>query len=122
MDTIELMWKLLEKHPTDDTAKSGLADAYQELGDERMAKTIRWCIRKKRWPKQSIALYGSRKNQYEFVANRFQQEYRSQGHSIPTDLRDFCRSNNIRLVGKTEQEAINKLCLLFTKMYEYLEA
>lgn len=53
----ESFWKHLESNPTDNTTKLVFADWLQEQGQEDLARCIRCCVRRKRWPKKD---YGDR--------------------------------------------------------------
>lgn len=52
MTTEEAMWRALAKG-ADNTTKLVLADLLEEQGDTNTAIALRWCVKRKRWPRKA---------------------------------------------------------------------
>jgi hypothetical protein len=106
---IELMWKFLSTHETDNTAKKGLADAYQELGDEKMAYALRWCVKYKRWPRHYVKTYWNIDDWRFTSGGRRNLVFKSQGASLPEWIHQILQVNKLTLITTSVMDSIRSL-------------
>lgn len=67
MTTVDALWRELETKPEDTTLKLALIDALLEAGEDRTAETVRWCLKRGRWPINETVMntyYWTRKTRY----------------------------------------------------------